>query len=193
MYIISLLFHHAFHIYTTRYQELKLQSSSPSGLASFRPNLRLPSQRPHPPLHLQTPRSGNLATRIPPAHALLPGLFSMPVALGLFGASLQYHLHYIVLALACFLGGWTTNSIIPVTLHYIIECFKGHTSESAAIMVLYRLAFTLKIPFIVPDWIVKVGSGWCLGMAAFFSIFAFGFIVVLMIWGEQVRETSWGG
>jgi hypothetical protein len=100
----------------------------------------------------------------------------------------------LVLALACFFfGGWATNSIIPVTVHYIIECFKGHTSESAAIMGLYSLAFTLAIPFFVPDWIVKVGFGWCLGMAAFFSMFAFVFIVVLMIWGKQVRGMSWGG
>ncbi len=60
-------------------------------------------------------------------------------------------------------------------------------------MGLYSLAFTLAIPFLVPDWIVKVGFGWCLGMAAFFSMFAFVFIVVLMIWGKQVRGMSWGG
>ena len=39
-----------------------------------------------------------------------PGFGVLPMALGLFGACLQYHLHYMVLALACFLGGYATNS-----------------------------------------------------------------------------------
>lgn len=120
----------------------------------------------------------------------LPGLFILPIALGLFGASLQYHLHYMVLALANFLGGFATNAIIPVTVNYIVECFHGHASESAAIMGVYRLAFSLTLPFFVPGWIDKVGAGWCLGMAAFFSIFAFAGPVILMWKGEKVRKWS---
>jgi len=193
MYVISWLFHHAYHTHNQIPRvEITVLFSLWFGLIFAQIYGYLANDR--IPLYICKHRGRGIWQ---PGYRLntlwLPGLFGIPLALGLFGASLQYHLHYIVLASACFLGGWTTNSIIPVTLHYIIECFKGHTSESAAIMVLYRLAFTLTIPFIVPDWIVKVGSGWCLGMAAFFSIFAFGFIVVLMIWGEQVRETSWGG
>ena len=124
-------------------------------------------------------------------HALwLPGLIVLPIALGLYGASLQYHLHYMVLALANFLGGFATNAIIPVTVNYIIECFKGNAAESAAIMGFYRLAFNLTIPFFFPAWIAKVGAGWCLGMAAFFSIFAFG-AAVLLIWkGAEIRKLS---
>ena len=91
---------------------------------------------------------------------------------------LEYHLHYMVLALANFLGGFATNAIIPVTVNYVIECFKGHASESAAIMGLYRLAFSLTMPFFIPAWIDKLGFGWCLGMAAFFSILAYEGIIL---------------
>ncbi|KAL9065488.1 MAG: hypothetical protein Q9161_008193 [Pseudevernia consocians] len=120
----------------------------------------------------------------------LPGLIALPIALGLYGASLQYHLHYMVLALANFLGGFATNAIIPVTVNYVIECFKGHASESAAIMGLYRLAFSLTLPFFVPAWIAKAGAGWCLGMAAFFSIFAYGGPALLMWKGAEIRKWS---
>ena len=124
-------------------------------------------------------------------HALwLPGLIALPIALGLYGASLEYHLHYMVLALANFLGGFSTNAIIPVTVNYVIECFKDHASESAAIMGLYRLAFSLTIPFFAPAWIDKVGFGWCLGMAAFFSVFAYGGIILLLWKGKELRELS---
>ncbi len=96
----------------------------------------------------------------------------------------------MVLALANFLGGFATNATIPVTVNYITECFKGHASESAAIMGVYRLAFSLTLPFFVPAWIGKVGAGWCLGMAAFFSVFAFGGPALLMWKGPEIRKWS---
>ena len=114
----------------------------------------------------------------------------LPIALGLYGVSLEYHLHYMVLALANFLGGFATNAIIPVTVNYIIECFKGHASESAAIMGLHRLAFSLTMPFFIPTWIDKLGFGWCLGMAAFLSILAYGGIILLLWKGKELRELS---
>ena len=120
----------------------------------------------------------------------LPGFLVLPMALGLYGASLQYHLHYMVLALANFLGGFATNALIPVTVNYVIECFQGHASESAAIMGVYRLAFSLTLPFFVPAWIGKVGAGWCLGMAAFFSVFAFAGPLLLIWKGEEIRKLS---
>ena len=120
----------------------------------------------------------------------LPGLVILPVSLGLYGASLQYHLHYMVLALATFLGGFATNAIVPVTANYIVECFKGHASESAATMGVYRLAFSLTIPFFAPAWISKVGAEWCLGMAAFFSIFAYLGPLLLMWKGAKIRTWS---
>ena len=97
----------------------------------------------------------------------------------------------MVLALACFLGGFGTNCLIPVTVNYVIECFKNNPSECAAIMGVYRLAFSLSLPFFVEAWIASVGFDWCLGMAAFFSIFAFGFIVVLVWKGRELRKLSY--
>ena len=114
----------------------------------------------------------------------------LPIALGLYGASLQYHLHYMVFALATFMGGFATNAIVPVTVNYIVECFHGYASESAAIMGIYRLAFSLTLPFFVPAWMHRVGAGWCLGMAAFFSIFGFGGPVTLMWKGALLRKWS---
>ena len=94
----------------------------------------------------------------------------------------------MILALANFLGGFATNAIVPVTVNYIIECFKGHPSKSAAIMGVYRLAFSLTLPFFVPAWIGKVEAGWCLGMAALFSVLAFSGPVMLMWNGAQIRR-----
>lgn len=124
-------------------------------------------------------------------HALwLPGFIVLPIGLGLFGASLMYHLHFMVLAVSSFLIGWATTAIIPISVNYAIECFHGHASAAGAIMGLYRLAFSLTLPFFVPAWMAKVGAGWCLGMAAFFSIFAYLFIIVLIWKGHTIRQWS---
>ena len=96
----------------------------------------------------------------------------------------------MVFALANFMGGFAINAIVPVTVNYIVECFHGYASESAAIMGLYRLSFTLSLPFFVPAWMERVGAGWCLGMAAFFSIFAFAGPILLMWKGEAIRKRS---
>ena len=79
----------------------------------------------------------------------LPGFVILPVALGLFDAALEYHLHYTVRALACFLAGFATKCLIPETVNYFIEFFITNASDSAAIMRVYRLAFSLWVPFFV--------------------------------------------
>ena len=75
-------------------------------------------------------------------------------------------------------------------MNYIIECFKDHASEAAAIMGLYRLVFSLTLPFFVPAWMDRVGASWCLGMAAFFSIFAYLFIIILIWEGDVICQWS---
>ncbi|KAL8951240.1 MAG: hypothetical protein Q9222_002768 [Ikaeria aurantiellina] len=124
-------------------------------------------------------------------HALwFPCFVALPIALGLYGASLQYHLHFMVLAIANFLGGFATNCMVPVTVNYIIECFKGHASEAAAIMGIYRLALSLSIPFFAPAWVERIGFGWCLGMAAILSAVVYSSVILLILRGNLIRGWS---
>ena len=84
-------------------------------------------------------------------HALwLPSII-LPVALGLFGCALYYRLHYMIPAVACFLGTWATAAMNPITATYHIESFKDHSSSAAAVVGLYRLALLLTLPFFEPQ------------------------------------------
>ena len=121
---------------------------------------------------------------------IIPVGIILPVGLGLFGASLQYHLHYMVLALATFLTFLGGLSIPSITVNYIAECFTERPIEAATIMNFYRLVFGLVIPFFIAEWQVKVGSGWTFGMMAFFTLLAFIFPVILMWKGESIRRLS---
>ena len=127
-------------------------------------------------------------------HALwLPSLILLPVGLGIFGVALQYHTHYMVLALGAFLITFSAMLSVPVTVNYVIECFREHALETSAIMGAYRLAFGLAIPFFVTPWEKRVGVGWVFGMAAFFSIASFMLLIVLMWKGHEIRKLSFHG
>ncbi|MCJ1358869.1 MAG: hypothetical protein MMC33_008869 [Icmadophila ericetorum] len=120
---------------------------------------------------------------------IFPALIQ-PIGLGIFGAGLQYHTHYMVLALGAFLNTLGAFIAIPICVIYVIECFTTHAVEASVIMNLYRLVFGLAIPFFIDPWIARVGVGWTFGMSAFFTLF-FAFLLALLVWkGESLRQLS---
>ena len=123
----------------------------------------------------------------------LPSLILLPIGLGIFGVALEYHTHYMVLALGVFLITFSAMLSVPVTVNYVMECFRQHSLETSAIMGAYRLTFGLAVPFFVTPWEKAVGIGWVFGMAAFFSIGAFMFLVLLIWKGHEVRKFSLNG
>jgi len=127
-------------------------------------------------------------------HALwLTNGLLMPLGLGLVGVAMHYRLHWFVNALGQFFVTIGSLVSIPVTVNYICECFRTHTVEATLVLNSMRLFLGLSINFYINDWIAAVGIGWVYGMQAFFSIVAFLFLVVLMVWGHQIRKWSpWG-
>ena len=123
-------------------------------------------------------------------HSIWVPAVIMPVALGLFGASLKYHIHYMVLAFASFLINFAAVGAAPIIMNYLVETFKHLPNEIAATMNLYRTIIGLIVPFFVDPWISTVGIGWVFGMMAIFTIFSEGLVVILLIWGHNIRQMS---
>ena len=122
--------------------------------------------------------------------ALVPAIVGLPVALGLFGACLQYRIHYMLLAFASFLINMSVNVLTSVMTNYVVECFAGFAAETTTILNFYRLLLGIAIPFFINPWKSEVGIGWVFGMMAFFSLFFSG-VVVLFIWyGVEIRQLS---
>lgn len=120
---------------------------------------------------------------------ILPGLLS-PIGLGIFGAALQYHLHFMVLALGLFLVVFAATLSVPVCINYATECFLTSPNEVAVAMNMYRLGFSIALGFFTIPWEAAVGAGWVFGMAAFFDIFV-GTLVALLAWrGQALRRIS---
>ena len=122
--------------------------------------------------------------------ALLPATVVLPAALGLFGACLQYHLHYLLLALASMLINLSVNALTSVTTNYVVESFTGFASETTTILNFYRLLLGLLVPFFIDSWEESVTIGWTFGMMAFFSLACSAILVAFIWYGPVIRDLS---
>jgi MFS family permease len=114
----------------------------------------------------------------------------LPIGLGLFASALQYHLHWVVLALGSILTFAAGMSVVPIVMTYLCECFPNFVLETQAIMGLYRLAFGLMTTFFVTPWIARVTVGWVFGTGAFLTIPAFALICGLIWLGPKLRKMT---
>lgn len=98
----------------------------------------------------------------------------------------------MVLALGAYLITFASMSSVPVAVTYMIECVASQPTEVGVFMGAYRLTLGLAIPFFIDQWVARVGFGWVYGMMAFFSIFAFAFVIALMLFGDRLRQRTLG-
>ena len=114
----------------------------------------------------------------------------LPIGLGLFASALQYHLHWVVLALGSILIFAAGMSVVPIIMTYLCECFSNFVPETQAIMGFYRLAFSLTTTFFVPPWVARVTVGWVFGTGAFLTIPAFALFCGLIWFGPKLRKMT---
>ncbi|KAF7918598.1 hypothetical protein EAE99_008792 [Botrytis elliptica] len=91
-------------------------------------------------------------------HALwFPDILN-PIRLGLFGAGLLYHLHWVILALATVLVTFGSLCITPITINYINECFIDNLAEASIAVNFYRVGFGLSVAFCIKPWVADVNG-----------------------------------
>lgn len=120
---------------------------------------------------------------------IVPMIFS-PVALGLFGATLEHHWHYMVLAFCVFIMNIADVICLPVVNAYVVEYFVDYAAEVTTILTFYRLIFGLCINFFLPAWTATVGIKWVYGMMAFFVIIAYSLTWILEWKGPIIRKIA---
>ena len=122
-----------------------------------------------------------------------PGGVLLPLGFGLFGAALEYHLHYMVLALGSFFATTGAIACVPICVNYLVECFTQYAAECGIVMGLYRMAFGVTVTFFINPWIGDVGAGWTYGMMSFFTVASFGLVVLLIFKGGEIRQIRFAG
>ncbi|KAF2234613.1 putative polyamine transporter [Viridothelium virens] len=118
---------------------------------------------------------------------VIPGLL-LPIGLGIYGAALEYHLHYMVLALGQFLVQLSSQLSVPICVNYVTESFISSPIEVAIAMNAWRLFLGLGLPFATEPWIEKVGPGWAFGTAAFMMVAAGLWMIVVAMKGHALRR-----
>ena len=97
----------------------------------------------------------------------------------------------MVLAFAVFLITFSGVSGVAPCVNYVIEALSpALANEATAAMNFYRLALGIAITFFLFPWAAAVGVQWVFGMMAFFTIVAFGAILVVMVLGAKLRTLS---
>lgn len=74
------------------------------------------------------------------SNLILPGIV-LPIGLAIYAAGLQFHLHFMVLALASFLMWFGALLLMPVTYNYVVECFISWPVETSISLNAYRVSF----------------------------------------------------
>ena len=141
------------------------------------------------PLWVARRRGGTWHTEYRLSNTILPCVL-LPIGLGIYGAGLEYHLHFMVLALASFLIWFGALLALPVCYNYIIECFLHNPVEASVSLNAYRVAFGLMSVFIVTQWQSAVGVGWMWGMGAFFVLAVDILMMGVIFKGHLVRRLT---
>lgn len=112
----------------------------------------------------------------------------MPIGLGIYGATLEYRLHCMVLALGQFLIQFSAQLSVPICNSYVIECFTGYAVEVTVAMNTWRLVLAVALPFTSNSWLAATGPGWMFGVGALLNLFV-SVLILLVAWkGAAVRS-----
>lgn len=141
------------------------------------------------PLWLARRRGGTWHSEYRLANTILPSII-LPIALGIYGAGLQYHLHFMVLALGSFLIWFAALLALPVCYNYVVECFLNHPVEASVSLNAYRVSFGILSVFVITDWQAAVGVGWMWGMGAFLVVLVDIIMIGLILKGHLVRQLT---
>ncbi len=141
------------------------------------------------PLWVARRRGGTWHTEYRLSNTILPCIL-LPIGLGIYGAGLEYHLHFMVLALASFLIWFGALLALPVCYNYIIECFLHTPVEASVSLNAYRVTFGLISVFIVTQWQSAVGVGWMWGMGAFLVLLVDILMVGVILKGHLARQLT---
>ncbi|KAN0108687.1 MFS multidrug transporter-like protein [Hyaloscypha variabilis] len=123
----------------------------------------------------------------------IPALLFNPIGLGVFGAALFYHWHWIVVAVGQVFVTFGSLSITPITVNYACEIFTQNPAETAIILNVYRIGFGLSVAFYINPWVDLMGFNWTYGMMAIMQVVSFLFVLLLMWKGHEIREWKVGG
>jgi hypothetical protein len=117
-------------------------------------------------------------------------LITAPLALTLFGASIQYGWHWIVPTVALGLMNFSLVVGTNVAIVYAIDCYKPVGNEVVTAIFGYKSAIGFILSFYTNPWITAEGYLNAYGEMAGIAGFFFLLVIPMVIWGKSIRRSS---
>lgn len=117
-------------------------------------------------------------------------IITAPAGLILYGAGIQYRLHWIVPTLGIAFSCWTVVSGTVVALVYAVDSYKPITEEVVTCVLGYKALFGFLLAFYTNKWVMNEGYMKAFGEMGAISGSAFLLGIVLFVWGNRLRRAS---
>ncbi|KAJ4989591.1 hypothetical protein SVAN01_04968 [Stagonosporopsis vannaccii] len=139
----------------------------------------------------QTQRNGGVREPEMRLPAILVSIVTAPVALVLYGAGIQYKLHWICPTIALGLINFSIVQATNVSLVYTVDCYRPVAGEIVVTQMAWKSAFGFLLSFYTNPWVNKAGYLNAYGAMAGIS----GGLLILgmpfFIWGARIRSATW--
>ncbi|CAO1629051.1 unnamed protein product [Jaminaea pallidilutea] len=117
----------------------------------------------------------------------LPALITTPLSLLLYGAGIQYKLHWIMptigLGLCNFSIVWGTS----IAMVYMVDCIKPLAEEAVASVLAFKAIIGFVLAFYTNEWVVAQGYLNAYGEFASISSFFMLCVFIFIFWGKTLR------
>jgi hypothetical protein len=123
-------------------------------------------------------------------HCLWPTIPLLSGALGLFGACLQFNLHWMGIVMANLIYQGAVVYATAATTTYVVENYLDAAGSASLAMNFWRLIGGVVVPFYQEQWVDSVGAAWSYGTEGLLNLGMFSFILLLMWKGPQIKSYS---
>ncbi|KAK4168551.1 major facilitator superfamily domain-containing protein [Cladorrhinum sp. PSN259] len=123
--------------------------------------------------------------------AMIPAMITSPLALVLFGVSIQNKLHWVVPTISIALLNFAIVQGTNVALVYVIDAYRPVAGEVTLAVMGFKSLFGFLLSFYTNTWVSESGYLNAYGvMAAISAVILLGWIP-LYFWGKRIRHASW--
>lgn len=122
--------------------------------------------------------------------AMMIGLVTTPLALVLYGVSLEHSWHWSVPTIAMGLLNFSIAQATNISLVYIVDGYRPIAGEAVVTQLAFKSAFGFLLSFYTNSWIEETGYQCAFGEMAAIAGCVLICWVPFFVWGKQIRKST---
>lgn len=138
-----------------------------------------------------TRRNGGMRTPEMRLPGVVLSLITTPLALVLYGVSIQYKLHWIGPTIGLGLLNFSITQATNICLVYAIDAYRPIAGEVTLTVVGFKSLFGFLLSFYTNPWVDQVGYLSAYGTMAAIAAFVLLLWIPLYFWGDYIRRQTW--